>query len=100
MVDTHAKVRGTTCLSLDGVKIREQEIFKATCAEGETIRQTVNQWIRTSKTLDGVIDFDKAAQDPANPSRFLSKYDSGDHLHPSDQGFAAMGAAIDLKLFK
>jgi len=69
-------------------------------AEGETIRQTVNQWIRTSKTLDGVIDFDKAAQDPTNLSRFLPKYEHGDHLHPSDQGFAAMGAAIDLKLFK
>ena len=69
-------------------------------AEGETIRQTVNQWIRTSKTFDGVIDFDKAAQDPATPSRFLPKHDSGDHLHPSDQGHAAMGAAIDLKLFK
>ena len=33
---------GTTFLSLDGVKIREQEIFKATCAEGETIREAMH----------------------------------------------------------
>jgi lysophospholipase L1-like esterase len=26
-------------------------------------------------------------------------YDCGDHLHPSDQGYRAMGDAIDLSLF-
>jgi lysophospholipase L1-like esterase len=27
-------------------------------------------------------------------------FDSGDHLHPGDAGYAAMGDAIDLALFK
>jgi lysophospholipase L1-like esterase len=27
-------------------------------------------------------------------------YDSGDHLHPGDAGYKAMGNAIDLALFK
>lgn len=66
---------------------------------GETMRQAVNQWIRTTKDLDGVIDFDKATQDPANPTVFLPAADSGDHLHPKDAGYKIMADAINLKLF-
>jgi lysophospholipase L1-like esterase len=66
---------------------------------GEQVRQAVNQWIRTTSQIDGFIDFDKATQDPANPSMFLPAYDHGDHLHPSDPGYKAMGDAIDLNLF-
>lgn len=66
---------------------------------GEKMRQAVNQWIRTTNLLDGFIDFDKAAQDPANPAVFSSTADSGDHLHPGDAGYKAMGDSIDLKLF-
>jgi len=66
---------------------------------GEAIRSALNQWIRTSNVLDGFIDFDKATQDPASPTAFTSAADSGDHLHPSDAGYKAMGDAIDLKLF-
>jgi hypothetical protein len=29
----------------------------------------------------------------------LPIYDCGDHLHPSDRGYRAMGDAIDLALF-
>jgi lysophospholipase L1-like esterase len=67
---------------------------------GEAKRQALNEWIRTSKAYDGVIDFDKAARDPADPKKFLEKYDSCDYLHPSDAGYKAMGDAIDLALFK
>jgi lysophospholipase L1-like esterase len=66
---------------------------------GEVERQAVNQWIRTTKELDGVVDFDKATTDPAHPGMFLPSADSGDHLHPGDAGYKAMGDAIDLKLF-
>jgi lysophospholipase L1-like esterase len=52
------------------------------------------------KAFDGFIDFEKAVRDPANPDRMLAAYDSGDHLHPSDAGYKAMGDAIDLSLFK
>jgi lysophospholipase L1-like esterase len=27
------------------------------------------------------------------------EFDSGDHLHPNDAGYAAMGSSIDLGLF-
>jgi len=66
---------------------------------GEETRQAVNKWIRTSPLLDGFIDLDKTTQDPANPTMYLPAYDSGDHLHPRDAGYKAMGEAIDLKLF-
>jgi lysophospholipase L1-like esterase len=59
----------------------------------------VNDWIRNGKAFDGVIDFDKAVEDPQNPDHILAKYDSGDHLHPNDAGYEAMGAAVPLSLF-
>jgi len=67
---------------------------------GEAKRQALNQWIRTSRAYDGVIDFDEATRDPSHPARFLPQYESGDHLHPSDAGYKAMADAIDLALFK
>ena len=66
---------------------------------GEQVRQTLNQWIRTSNQLDGFVDFDKATQDKSDPTVFAPFADSGDHLHPKDAGYKAMGDAIDLKLF-
>ena len=66
----------------------------------EANRQAVNQWIRTSGLFDAVIDFDVVTRDPANPSFFLPAYDSGDHLHPNDTGYQAMGNAVDLNLIK
>jgi lysophospholipase L1-like esterase len=47
-----------------------------------------------------VIDFDKITQDPAHPETLLPDYDSGDHLHPKNAGYKAMGNAIDLSLFR
>jgi lysophospholipase L1-like esterase len=64
------------------------------------MREAVNKWIRTTSEIDGFIDFDKATQDPANPTQFLPAYDHGDHLHPNDAGYKAMGDAVDLKLFQ
>lgn len=68
--------------------------------EKEIKRKAVNEWIRTGKAFDGVIDFDNAIRDPSHPGRMLPGYDGGDHLHPSDAGYKAMGEAIDLTLFK
>jgi lysophospholipase L1-like esterase len=66
----------------------------------EKKREAINAWIRTSGAFDGVIDFDAAVRDPANPKHILAKYDSGDHLHPQDDGYKAMADAIDLNLLK
>ena len=67
---------------------------------GEAKRQALNEWIRTGKGYDGVIDFDKATRDPNDPKKLLAQYDSCDYLHPSDAGYKAMAEAIDLSLFK
>ena len=65
----------------------------------EAVRQAVNDWLRQTDAFDALADFDRALRDPAHPTRMLPIYDCGDHLHPSDLGYRAMGDAIDLKLF-
>jgi lysophospholipase L1-like esterase len=67
--------------------------------ETEADRQTINEWIRAPGHFDAVIDFDKLVHDPEHPDRLLPKFDSGDHLHPSPAGYAAMGEAVPLSLF-
>jgi lysophospholipase L1-like esterase len=62
----------------------------------EAARRAVNEWIRSSHAFDGVIDFDAALRDPAQPDRLLRRFDSGDHIHPSDEGYEAMAAAAPL----
>jgi lysophospholipase L1-like esterase len=66
----------------------------------EAARQTVNKWVRTSGKFDAVIDLDAAVRDPANPTKLLPAYDTGDHLHLSVAGYQKMAEAIDLDLFK
>jgi lysophospholipase L1-like esterase len=68
--------------------------------EGEKMRQAINSWIRTSGEVDGVLDFDAVIRDSANPTRMKDGFHSGDFLHGSDAGYAAMAAAVDLSLFK
>jgi len=65
----------------------------------ETVRETVNKWIRTGGAFDGMIDFDAVVRDPDHPTRLLPKFASKDHLHPNDTGYKAMADSIDLALF-
>jgi lysophospholipase L1-like esterase len=67
--------------------------------EGEAKREAVNNWIRKGD-FDAVIDFDAVVRDPDHPNRIRAEYDVGDHLHPNDAGYRAMGEAVDLKLFE
>lgn len=68
--------------------------------EGEKIRQAFNEWMRTSKEYDGIVDFDQVMRDPSHPARMLPQYDSGDHLHPNDAGYQAMANAFNLAFVK
>ncbi len=89
---THGiKVYGATLTPFVGAKYQSPA--------GEAMRQAINKWIRTTNQLDGVIDFDKVTTDPTHPGMFLPLDDSGDHLHPGDAGYKAMGESIDLNLF-
>ncbi|WP_093399010.1 SGNH/GDSL hydrolase family protein [Sphingomonas sp. OK281] len=69
-------------------------------AANEADRQAVNAFIRTSGLFDAVIDFDRSMRDPAHPDRLSPAYDSGDHLHPSEAGYRAMGGLVPLALFR
>jgi lysophospholipase L1-like esterase len=86
------KVIGATLTPFEGANYFREE--------GEKIRQAVNDWIRTSKAYDAVIDFDAVVRDPANPRRIKPEFDPGDHLHPNDAGYKAMADAVDLKIFR
>jgi lysophospholipase L1-like esterase len=66
----------------------------------EAKRLAINRWIRTGGPFDAIIDFESVLSDPAHPAALARAYDSGDHLHPNDAGYKAMGESIDLKLFQ
>jgi lysophospholipase L1-like esterase len=74
--------------------------------EQDAKRKALNDFIRTSGTFDGVIDFDKTTLDPQSGGlkpEFVPDSTTGgpgDKLHPNRTGYLAMGQAIDLNLFK
>jgi len=85
----------TNCLDLTD---RVAVVFGGTSGLGKEI-QAVNQWIRSPGHFDAVLDFDKVARDPEHPDRLRPAFDSGDHLHPSPAGYAALAESVPLSLF-
>lgn len=66
----------------------------------EEVRTKINNWMRSADSgMDGIIDFENAVADPANPKNILEEYTHGDGLHPYD-GYEAMANAIDLTMFE
>ena len=88
----HLRIFGATILPFNG--------FNGWTEQGEATRLAVNHWIKESRAFDGVIDFSAALTDPQDPARLVTRYDSGDHLHPNSAGHDAMARAINLSLFK
>ena len=64
----------------------------------EALRQKVNEWIRHGDAFDAVIDFDAALRDPIHPTRMNGSFDSGDHLHPNDDGNRVMAETVDIDM--
>ena len=65
----------------------------------EEVRQMINNWMRSTESeMDGIIDFEGAVADPANPKNILKEYTHDDGLHPYD-GYEVMADAINLGLF-
>lgn len=87
-----AKIYGATVLPFEGAGYYNAAV--------EPKRAALNDFIRNSGQFDAVIDFDAVTRDPTHPTRMLPAYDSGDHLHPNDAGYAAMGNSINLSLFR
>ena len=90
---------GTTIPPFEKAVFHQPFFDRFYTADHERTRQAVNAWIRSSGEFDGVIDFDAAVRDPAQPTRILPAYDSGDHLHPNDSGDVAEGNVVPLTLF-
>ena len=66
--------------------------------QGETVRQALNSWIRSSGAFDGVIDFASSVADNADPLKIAARFNDGDKLHPNDAGYKAMADAVDLRV--
>lgn len=56
----------------------------------EEMKNTFNKWVLTKAPCDATIDFCKALSSPENPAAFRQGYDSGDHLHPSEEAYKVM----------
>jgi lysophospholipase L1-like esterase len=63
-------------------------------------RSIINDWIRTTEMLDGVIDFDQAVRNPQDTAALQSQFlFENDWLHLNAKGYEMMGGCIDLNLF-
>jgi lysophospholipase L1-like esterase len=70
-------------------------------ADGEVARGQVDAFIRSASSgCDGVIDQDTATHDPANVTKFLPTFNSGDSLHPNNAGLQAIADTVNLMLLK
>jgi lysophospholipase L1-like esterase len=90
----------TAGIRVIGATIMPEEGVPTASERGEEIRTSVNQWIRTSKAFDAVVDFDAVVRDPQRPIRIRADFDPGDHIHPNDAGNQAMADAFDLAVFR
>ena len=64
----------------------------------ETLKNEINDWIRSTNEIDGCIDFDLALRDMKNPAAFREGFDSGDHLHPSRAAYKKMAEIVPEEL--
>ena len=92
------KVIGGTLLPFEGTNLAPFPGYYS--ADKDARRQAVNEWIRTGKAYDGVIDFDLALRDPTHPSQLLPQFKAMDNLHLNDAGYQAMANAVNLALLK
>lgn len=66
----------------------------------EQTRLNVNNWIRYHGWFDAVIDFDAVLRDDSNNTQMAPEYNSGDCLHPNDDGFEAMANYFPMEAFE
>ena len=72
--------------------------------EVDAKRKALNQFLRTSKVFDGVVDFDAATLDDKTGETLpimqpnSSIGGPGDKIHPNRAGYAAMANAVDLDM--
>jgi lysophospholipase L1-like esterase len=65
-------------------------------AAATSVRDQVNQWIRTQHFSDGIVDFDAAVRDPGDPDMMAPADNGGDDLHFDLAGYRALAGAVNL----
>lgn len=88
------------CSTITPFSAPNTSVQSYTAATREQTRQEINNWIRSSGTFDGVVDFDAVLRDKGNPSYLCPGYNSGDYLHPNVEAFYEMAKAFPLELFE
>lgn len=63
----------------------------------EEHRQLVNAWIRAAREFAAVADLDAALRDEQRPACLDERYDSGDGLHPNQDGMRRIAEAMPLR---
>lgn len=69
-------------------------------AAAQAQRAVVNEWIRTTREIDGYVEFDIPLRDPNNPLQIRDDLQSGDQLNPNDAGYQVMGNAVNLGILR
>jgi lysophospholipase L1-like esterase len=92
------KAIGGTLLPFEGTSLAPFPAYYS--PDKDARRQAVNEWIRTGKAYDGVVDFDMALRDPAHPSQLLPQFKAVDNLHLNDAGYQAMANVVNLTLLR
>lgn len=87
-------------IKIYGAPILPFGVNQAYTEAAEEVRTRINVWMRsTDSHMDGIIDFEGALADPANPKNILHEYAPLDGLHPYE-GYQVMAEAIDLAMFE
>jgi lysophospholipase L1-like esterase len=68
-------------------------------AGNEDIRQAVNRAVLAQHEWPAA-DFAAAVANPADPARLAAAFDSGDGVHPNDDGARALAGAVDLAVLR
>lgn len=84
--DMGLKIYGGTLLPIEG--------WRTYAPFREEVREAFNAWLRNNELTDGCIDFDARLRDKNNKTAFAPRYDSGDHLHPSEEGYKEMAQLV------
>lgn len=107
--DLRLGVSGETVISgfqqlVKQARTRYQKVFSTTILPGgysseqAAQRQIVNTWIREqgSQWFDAIFDFATPLCSPENEAVLNLAYDSGDGIHPNDEGYRLMAEAVDI----